>query len=1090
MKLLPPGRTAKWLALALLALTAGAGSLVLLRPARWCYYTDGLSIRQPGRDAVIREVLWEEPQLLPGQINEPPDNYEPTLSADGRTLIFARGRAQKNADLFVAQRDAGGWSAPQPLPALNTPFDELGPELSRDGRLLFFYSNRPGGRGGYDLWVSHSDGTNWTEAVNLGDAVNSGFNEYDPALAPGGDRLFFSSNRPRRELTPEEKARWQATLRESLHGADYDLFVAPLNGAGTNATGRATAQVPEFAAATRLDALNSAADEGQPAFTPRGDFLYFSSNRRGGLGGFDLWRSRVLHGEFLPPENPGAPVNSSTDDMDPALWLEGYGLVFSSNRQKPQAREFLLFSTTSREVLARADLPSLAGLWRWLRGVHWWLLLLLLSLAALLWLLRQFVDAERRRRLSLLQRCLLASAALHLLLALLFSLWVLSEAVYQAATEPAMEVALDEGALARERLALEIREQVSELPPSPATLPVEQTAERLPLPDVQPIKTETPAQPAPVNAPVFAVETPQPPPSEPPQERVSPVRVTLAKQLPALNLAPPATQLELPQPAPAPEPKELAFAPDKLEVQPKELAPPVPTPALDAPKLTPESAKVERESAVPSDLPRLDSFERTASFSLTQSVTRLPGALPLAAALEMESRPQPAAAAGGPEPKSPAADAPVAVAAALPTSSAAPQPVGSPALTGAPSKTSPQVTVEMRPASGLPPLPELRSGGAVVAGKLPPLKLATSVTFESPGKLESPYLLRNPVARERVIESLGGSKETEAAIVRALDWLTRHQEQDGRWSVGRFGGVKDHDVAGTGLALLCYLGWGAKHNEPGTYQAPLAKGLDWLLRRVPEDGKLFRGPGGEGSSGGANMYDQGIGGIALAEAYGVTKDLKLREPVRRVIEFIARAQNKETGGWRYQPGDPGDTSVVGWQVMALRSAELAGVPLPDGVRERAARWLDRVGGGEHGGLYGYQNREPRPAMSAEAMFCRQLLGTPPTDPRMKETAAYLRTRLPDDERVNFYYWYYGCLALYQHQGPVWQEWNERMRPIFLNSQRRDGDDAGSWDPEGERGHQCGRLVVTTLATLSLEVYYRYLPLYGITPPAVTRTANR
>ena len=179
------------------------------------------------------------------------------------------------------------------------------------------------------------------------------------------------------------------------------------------------------------------------------------------------------------------------------------------------------------------------------------------------------------------------------------------------------------------------------------------------------------------------------------------------------------------------------------------------------------------------------------------------------------------------------------------------------------------------------------------------------------------------------------------------------------------------------------------------------------------------------------MYDQGMGTMALAEAYGLTRDAKLLEPLQRCVAFIVAAQNKDTGGWRYIPGEEGDTSVFGWQVMALKSARLAGLQIPPETMQRAAQWLDRVGGGEQGGLYGYQDKAPRPAMAAEGMFCRQLLGAAPTEPRMKETASYLQTLLPKDNDINFYYWYYGCLSLYQHQGPVWEEWNPRIRSVQI-----------------------------------------------------------
>jgi hypothetical protein len=156
--------------------------------------------------------------------------------------------------------------------------------------------------------------------------------------------------------------------------------------------------------------------------------------------------------------------------------------------------------------------------------------------------------------------------------------------------------------------------------------------------------------------------------------------------------------------------------------------------------------------------------------------------------------------------------------------------------------------------------------------------------------------------------------------------------------------------------------------------------------------------------------------------------------------------------------------------------------IPPHVLDKARGWLDRVASGEHGGLYGYQDKTPLPAMCAEGMFCQELLGRPPNDPRMEETAAYLKTLLPsnnDKEKINYYYWYYGSLALYQHQGSVWEQWNGVIRDILTGSQKLKGDESGSWDPAGLWSRESGRAVTTAMATLSLEVYYRYLPLYGL-----------
>jgi len=445
--------------------------LALLFVIPWAidYYTDGYSIHQPRRDAQVRSVLWEEPLRFDNRINGQSANYEPTLTADGLTMIFTRGKARHNADLFIASWNGTSWDDPRPLEGVNSPDDELGPELTRDGQYLYFYSNRAGGFGGYDLWVCRKTAEGWSAPENLGDSVNSPFNEYGPGLSQDGGRIFFSSNRLKRTLSDEEKDAWQATLRENFFVGDYDIFSAEIapDAAAAHTPGQTETLLPpfpQFARATPVAALNSPRDEGQVAVTPRGDFIYFSSNRGGGLGGFDLYRARVLAGAIEEPENMGAPVNSACDDMDPSLYLEGHGLLLSSNRlMRGGDRPFLLFKTVSREVFTDQDWSGLAALLRWLDAMKWLLLLLLLSLLALLWLLRYLASPQFRMHASLLQRCLLASLLLHLLLALLFSTWIVSSGLYDLAGEGMAEVFVDSDALAGERLGIEIREQVAEL---------------------------------------------------------------------------------------------------------------------------------------------------------------------------------------------------------------------------------------------------------------------------------------------------------------------------------------------------------------------------------------------------------------------------------------------------------------------------------------------------------------------------------------------------------------------------------------------------------------------------------------------------
>jgi hypothetical protein len=236
------------------------------------------------------------------------------------------------------------------------------------------------------------------------------------------------------------------------------------------------------------------------------------------------------------------------------------------------------------------------------------------------------------------------------------------------------------------------------------------------------------------------------------------------------------------------------------------------------------------------------------------------------------------------------------------------------------------------------------------------------------------------------------------------------------------------------------------------------------------------------------MYSHGIATIALSEALGMTGDESLREPVGLAAEFIERARNKRAGGWRYDPGQAGDTSVLGWQVMALKSARMAGVEVPWEAFNAADKWLDLVStsrGGRGSGRYAYRpGREYTPAMTAEGMFVRQVLGRRPEEPLMRASAEYITRHLPDwDSQPNTYYWYYATLALFQNQGEHWERWNEAITKQLLDNQRRDGRTAGSWDPVGEWARIGGRVYQTALCTLMLEVYYRYLPMYSLGAPA-------
>ncbi|NUQ66182.1 MAG: squalene--hopene cyclase [Pirellulales bacterium] len=375
------------------------------------------------------------------------------------------------------------------------------------------------------------------------------------------------------------------------------------------------------------------------------------------------------------------------------------------------------------------------------------------------------------------------------------------------------------------------------------------------------------------------------------------------------------------------------------------------------------------------------------------------------------------------------------------------------------------------------------SGLAAAGPPLLPLPSRGRIRSETPGI----YQLRLAPDRSRQAEQFGATGETEDAVRAALKWLANNQDPSGAWIARQHGAGRETKVGGrdrlnagidadtgvTGLALLAMLAAGNTHQK-GLYQSNVQRGLDYLIGSQSTNGNLAGG-----ATEYAAMYCHAMAAFALSEAAGMTGDVQLREPVRRAVAYTVAMQNPSTGGWRYRLGDDGDTSQLGWQLMALKSAELAGVAVPQQAWLGAARWLDSVSSGSYRGLAAYRpaERVSRP-MTAEALVCRLFLGLRPDSPTAKEAGDYLLGELPGETKVaNLYYWYYATLATYQLQGPHWQRWNEALRRTLVASQRKDGTMTGSWDTDTVWGGYGGRVYTTSLAALCLEVYYRYLPQY-------------
>ena len=378
-------------------------------------------------------------------------------------------------------------------------------------------------------------------------------------------------------------------------------------------------------------------------------------------------------------------------------------------------------------------------------------------------------------------------------------------------------------------------------------------------------------------------------------------------------------------------------------------------------------------------------------------------------------------------------------------------------------------------------------------------------------KIPPTYRLRSLARRTENARKYGGTEKSERAVESSLEWLAMHQSPDGYWDAdgfssmcpvgekcaGRSGRVEidteginrrfaglHADPGVTGLTVLAFLGAGYTHEE-GQYADHVDRALSWLIRQQEPTGFM-----GGNATRYARTYCHAIATYAMAEALGMQSDRstldRLRRPLERAVGYIVSTQNEKDGGWRYLPGQQSDMSIFGWQLMALKSADIAGIPMPPRTRRLMIRFLKDRSLGDRNGLAAYRLLDPKypplppsPSMTAESLFCKQMLGLLRDNPQSLEAVEYLRARPPQRRSEDLYYWYYGTLAMYQYGGQEWNEWNAALSETLVADQRTTGHAAGSWDPHAPWGAYGGRVFSTALSTLCLEVYYRFLPLYQI-----------
>ena len=368
--------------------------------------------------------------------------------------------------------------------------------------------------------------------------------------------------------------------------------------------------------------------------------------------------------------------------------------------------------------------------------------------------------------------------------------------------------------------------------------------------------------------------------------------------------------------------------------------------------------------------------------------------------------------------------------------------------------------------------------------------------------------VRQHAQRELWIGEFGGTEQSEAAVRAGLDWLARHQAEDGHWGpdclhaapAGRclpadvcsIGG-SDHRVAQTGLAVLAFQAGGHYDFNENQFSECVRRGLDWLLRNQRDDGGFREPARGPGS---CNMYEHGIAAFALADACEMADsaqrepDDRYRQAAQKAARFIEYVQHND-GGWRYTEDreQPSDTSVSGWQVLALHAAKRARIVE---IREECVRQVEEFFRRCELGQSGRTGYMPRSnltdATTGVGMLVHEFLLEQPDSPLVKQGAEYLADRAEQPWKKvpalrrrlasadgDFYTWYNCTLAMFQAGGEPWKRWNNIVRDTIVQHQRQDPQSCirGSWDPHGQGAGEGGRIYSTALAVLTLEVYYRY-----------------
>jgi hypothetical protein len=383
----------------------------------------------------------------------------------------------------------------------------------------------------------------------------------------------------------------------------------------------------------------------------------------------------------------------------------------------------------------------------------------------------------------------------------------------------------------------------------------------------------------------------------------------------------------------------------------------------------------------------------------------------------------------------------------------------------------------------------------------------------------------------------GGTMESQKAVEDGLNWLARHQGEDGHWGADCLGTDPNsrcdrsapcqetgqaYEIAQTGLALLAFQAAGNYYFNGQKYSDQVKKGLEYFIQEQAADGSIVgsQNPTAEQIAGGALfqqhfMYEHAMGTFALCEACAVAiaegkqPDPRYQTAAERAVAFIEKIQHDD-GGWRYwvNASETSDCSVSGWVMLALKTAREANISIsPQTITRMMGFFAANYADGRTN--YGAPPNHPSDAMTGVGMMAVEFFEHKLDSPIVKEGAAYLAGKadaltqplvgpardqilkqfqsmpaiaaMPAsfDPSINYYLWYNCTMAMFQVGGEPWQRWNAAVRDRVTALQVQGaGCDRGSWPPNDQYSGRGGRIYSTALAVLTLEVYYRFQRIAG------------